>query len=61
MDETQQQVRTAKAIWATAAGAWVGIATFFLAGLTQYNFGDAEVVIPMWLATAILMRCADDA
>jgi O-antigen ligase len=32
--------------WATAAGAWVGIATFFLAGLTQYSFGDAEVVIP---------------
>ena len=47
--------------WATAAGAWVGIATFFLAGLTQYSFGDAEVVIPMWLATAILMRCADGA
>jgi putative inorganic carbon (HCO3(-)) transporter len=45
--------------WATAAGAWVGIATFFLAGLTQYSFGDAEVVIPMWLATAVLMRCAD--
>ena len=47
--------------WATAVGAWVGIATFFLAGLTQYSFGDAEVVIPMWLATAILMRCADGA
>jgi len=44
--------------WATAAGAWVGVATFFVAGLTQYSFGDAEVVIPMWLATAILMRCA---
>ena len=37
------------------------VATFFLAGLTQYSFGDAEVVIPMWLATAILMRCADGA
>jgi O-antigen ligase len=47
--------------WATAAGAWVGIATFFLAGLTQYSFGDAEVVIPMWLATAVLMRCGDEA
>jgi hypothetical protein len=45
--------------WATAAGAWVGVATFFLAGITQYSFGDAEVVIPMWLATALLMRCAD--
>lgn len=47
--------------WATAAGAWVGVATFCLAGLTQYNFGDAEVVMSMWLATALLMRCADDA
>jgi putative inorganic carbon (HCO3(-)) transporter len=45
--------------WATAAGAWVGIATFFIAGVTQYSFGDAEVVMPMWLATAVLMRCAD--
>ncbi len=47
--------------WATVVGAWVGIATFFLAGLTQYSFGDAEVVIGMWLATAVLMRCASDA
>ena len=45
--------------WATAAGAWIGIVTFLLAGLTQYSFGDAEVVIGMWLATAVLMRCAD--
>jgi O-antigen ligase len=45
--------------WATAAGAWVGVVTFFLAGLTQYSFGDAEVVIAMWLATAVLMRCTD--
>jgi O-antigen ligase len=47
--------------WAVAAGAWVGIATFLFAGLTQYSFGDAEVVIGMWLATAVLMRCADRA
>jgi O-Antigen ligase len=47
--------------WAAAAGAWAGVATFFLAGLTQYSFGDAEVVIPMWLAAAVLMRCADGA
>jgi O-antigen ligase len=45
--------------WATAAGAWVGIATFLLAGLTQYSFGDAEVVIGMWLAAAVLMRCTE--
>ena len=47
--------------WATTAGAWVGIATFLFAGLTQYSFGDAEVVISMWLATAVLMRCAEPA
>jgi len=46
--------------WATTAGAWVGVATFFLAGLAQYSFGDAEVVIGMWLATAVLMRCWDE-
>jgi hypothetical protein len=46
--------------WATVAGALVGIATFFIAGLTQYSFGDAEVVIGMWLATALLLRCAED-
>ena len=43
------------------AGAWVGIATFLFAGLTQYSFGDAEVVISMWLAAAVLMRCAEPA
>jgi len=47
--------------WATAAGAWVGIVTFLVAGVTEYNFGDAEVVIGMWLATAVLMRCAEEA
>jgi O-antigen ligase len=47
--------------WATAAGAWVGVATFLFAGLTQYSFGDAEVVISMWLAAAVLMRCAEPA
>lgn len=47
--------------WATTAGAWVGIATFLFAGLTQYSFGDAEVVISMWLAAAVLMRCAEPA
>jgi hypothetical protein len=47
--------------WATAAGAWVGIVTFLVAGITEYSFGDAEVVIGMWLATAVLMRCAEEA
>src|SRR5262249_16265660 len=47
--------------WATAAGACTGIVTFLLAGLTQYSFGDAEVVIGMWLTTAVLMRFTEAA
>jgi O-antigen ligase len=45
--------------WATTVGACTGIVTFLLAGLTQYNFGDGEVVIGMWLTTAVLMRFAE--
>jgi O-antigen ligase len=47
--------------WATIVGACTGIVTFLLAGLTQYSFGDAEVVIGMWLTTAVLMRCTEAA
>lgn len=43
--------------WATATGAWLGIWTFLLAGLTQYNFGDNEVATAMWATMAVLMRC----
>jgi len=45
--------------WATAIGAWLALCTFLLAGLTQYNFGDNEVAIAMWVAMAVLVRCRD--
>jgi O-antigen ligase len=47
--------------WATVVGGCTGMVTFLLAGLTQYNFGDAEVAIGMWITTALLMRCAEGA
>jgi len=45
-------------VWAVAVGAWIATWAFLVGGLTQYNFGDSEVAIPMWLALAVLMRCA---
>ena len=47
--------------WAAVVGGCTGMVTFLLAGLTQYNFGDAEVAIGMWITTALLMRCAEGA
>jgi O-antigen ligase len=47
------------ASWAAAAGAWVGVVGFLVGGLTQYNFGDNEVALPMWVALAVLMRLKD--
>lgn len=44
------------ATWAAAAGAWTAVVGFLLGGLTQYNFGDNEVAIAMWVALAVLMR-----
>ena len=39
-----------------ALGSAVSILGFLIGGLTQYNFGDAEVVIVFWTVTGILMR-----
>jgi hypothetical protein len=47
------------ALWATAAGALAGLAGLAVGGLTQYNFGDAEPAIAMWVAIALLMRCRE--
>jgi O-antigen ligase len=47
--------------WAAAAGAWTGLVAFLVGGLTQYNFGDNEVALTMWVALAVLMRCREDA
>jgi len=41
---------------ATAAGAWAGLVGFLVGGVTQYNFGDNEVAVAMWVALAVLMR-----
>jgi hypothetical protein len=46
--------------WPAAAGAWAGLCGFLVGGLTQYNFGDAEVAIAMWVTLAILMRATDE-
>ena len=37
-------------------GGTLSIFGFLLGGLTQYNFGDAEVVIVFWMMTGIVMR-----
>jgi O-antigen ligase len=44
---------------AAAAGAWTALIAFLVGGVTQYNFGDNEVALTMWVALAILMRCAE--
>jgi O-antigen ligase len=44
---------------AAAAGAWAGVVAFLVGGITQYNFGDAEVALALWVALAILMRCTE--
>jgi len=37
-------------------GAWLALLGFLLGGLTQHNFGDAEVVIVWWSLAALLAR-----
>jgi O-antigen ligase len=46
-------------VWATAAGVLAGLVGLAVGGVTQYNFGDAEPAIAMWVALAILMRCRE--
>jgi O-antigen ligase len=41
---------------ALVLGGALSIVGFLVGGLTQYNFGDAEVVIVMWGITGLLMR-----
>jgi len=38
--------------------ATLAIVGFLVGGLTQYNFGDAEVVVYLWFTAALLMRSA---
>jgi len=37
-------------------GAWLALLGFLFGGLTQHNFGDAEVVIVWWSLAALLAR-----
>jgi O-antigen ligase len=37
-------------------GGLLSIVAFLIGGLTQYNFGDAEVVIVMWATAGLLIR-----
>jgi O-antigen ligase len=39
-----------------ALGGTLSICSFVLGGLTQYNFGDAEVVIVFWAVTGVVVR-----
>lgn len=45
-----------EALRTLALGGTLGIVGFLIGGFTQYNFGDAEVVIVMWGMTGLLMR-----
>jgi O-antigen ligase len=46
----------ADALRTVALGGTLGVVGFLIGGLTQYNFGDAEVVMVMWGVTGLLMR-----
>lgn len=46
---------------AAALGAWAGVAGFLVGGLTQYNLGDNEVSLGLWVALAVLMRLREPA
>ncbi len=39
-------------------GCWLGLVGFLIGGLTQYNWGDAEVVLVWWATVGLMMRLA---
>jgi O-antigen ligase len=39
-----------------ALGAWLSIIGFLIGGMTQHNFGDAEVVIVMWAVAGLMTK-----
>ena len=39
-----------------ALGSWLGMLGFLIGGLTQYNWGDAEVSIVWWALVGLMMR-----
>lgn len=52
----QRLPANAKQLRILALGGALGVAVFLIGGLTQYNFGDAEVVIMMWTMAGVVMR-----
>lgn len=52
----QRLRREAEPLRTLTLGGVLSIIGFLFGGLTQYNFGDAEVVIVMWAMTGLLMR-----
>jgi len=47
---------SAEPLRSLALGGVLSIIGFLLGGLTQYNFGDAEVVIVFWVTVAVVMH-----
>ncbi|MSQ47141.1 MAG: O-antigen ligase family protein [Deltaproteobacteria bacterium] len=47
---------TAEPLRSFALGAWLSIVGFLIGGMTQHNFGDAEVVIVMWTVAGLLAK-----
>lgn len=45
--------RGAGAAWLLAAGSLAAIAGFLVAGLSEFNFGDSEVVMVAWVVAAL--------
>lgn len=39
-------------------GCWLGLVGFLIGGLTQYNWGDAEVGLVWWATVGLMMRIA---
>ncbi|HYB70055.1 MAG TPA: hypothetical protein VEH80_05280 [Candidatus Bathyarchaeia archaeon] len=39
--------------WAVVAGSLAAITGFLVAGLTEFNFGDSEVVLVAWCVMAL--------
>ena len=46
----------AEPLYSLALGSTLSIVGFLLGGLTQYNFGDAEVVIVLWATAGVVLR-----
>jgi putative inorganic carbon (hco3(-)) transporter len=47
---------TAEPLRSFALGAWLSIIGFLIGGMTQHNFGDAEVVIVLWAVAGLTAK-----